>query len=92
MVKNLLLFDLGLTLGLPTILIPVLRGYLRETNPNETLYFTAEQSSWYGKFLLTVSFKYTINNIPQEASVCWRRWCQQCSPDTLPICLVAGTQ
>lgn len=51
MIKNILLFDLGLTIGLPTILIPVLRGYLRDRNPNETLYFTAEQSSWYGKLL-----------------------------------------
>lgn len=48
MAKNLLLFDLGLALGFSTIVIPVLRGLQQDRNPDETLHFTAEQSSWFG--------------------------------------------
>lgn len=51
MTKNLLLFDLGLAFGFPTIVIPVLRGFSNDRNPHETLHFTAEQSSWYGKII-----------------------------------------
>lgn len=54
MIKNLLVFDLGLAYGFPTVLIPVLRGYMSERYPHETLHFTAEHSSWYGSIgLLT---------------------------------------
>lgn len=48
MIKNLLVFDLGMAYGFPVIIIPVLRGFLNERNPHEILQFTAEQSSWYG--------------------------------------------
>lgn len=46
--KNLLLFDLGLSVAFPTIVIPVLRGLQTDRNPDETLLFTAVQASWYG--------------------------------------------
>lgn len=46
--KNLLLFDLGLSVAFPTIVIPVLRGLQSERNPDETLSFTAAQATWYG--------------------------------------------
>lgn len=47
--KNLLLFDLGLAVSFPTIVIPVLRGLQADRNPDEFLAFTDEQSSWYGE-------------------------------------------
>lgn len=50
MTKNLLLFDLGLSYGFPTIVIPVLLGFAKDTNPNETIHFTASQASWYGEY------------------------------------------
>lgn len=46
--KNMLLFDLGLAMSIPTIVIPVLRGIQADRNPGETLTFTDAQSSWYG--------------------------------------------
>lgn len=46
--KNLLLFDLGLAVAFPTIVIPVLRGLQQERNPDETVFFTAVQATWYG--------------------------------------------
>lgn len=54
MIKNLLIFDIGLAYGLPTIVIPALRRLVQHTpnNPPETLHFTAEQSSWYGSIAL----------------------------------------
>lgn len=47
--KNFLLIDLGLAVAFPTIVIPVLRGLQNEKNPNETLFFTPAQASWFGK-------------------------------------------
>lgn len=49
MIKNLLIFDVGMAYGFATIMIPALRGFHSDhQNANETLHFTAEQSSWYG--------------------------------------------
>lgn len=64
MIKNLLIFDLGLAYGFATVLIPAMRGIqsaaAASSAPDdasghvETLHFTALQSSWYGSIgLLT---------------------------------------
>ncbi|XP_031626286.1 solute carrier family 2, facilitated glucose transporter member 6-like, partial [Contarinia nasturtii] len=47
-VKNMLLFDLGLCLAFPGIIIPALTGIQNEFNQNETLSLTASQVSWLG--------------------------------------------
>lgn len=47
--KNLLLIDIGLAIAFPTIVIPALRGLQPNKYPNETIQFTAEQATWYGK-------------------------------------------
>lgn len=52
LVKNLIMLDLGLTLGLPTILVPALTGILNEHNQNEFLLISAEQATWIGKLFL----------------------------------------
>lgn len=49
MALNLLEFGLGLASGMPTIVIPVLTGLQTDRYPNETIRFSAEQASWYGK-------------------------------------------
>lgn len=36
-------------MAFPTIVIPALRGLQKERNPDEILYFTAEQASWFGR-------------------------------------------
>lgn len=54
-IKNLLLFEFGLTLGFPTILIPSLSS----TNDSEDFYLDTESISWIGKFLL---FEITFQN------------------------------
>lgn len=46
-VKNFLVFDLGLALGFPTIVIPSLRGITQNVGSPETLYFSHEQASWF---------------------------------------------
>lgn len=54
--KNFLLFDLGLAVAFPTIVIPALRGTIENLDNPETLFFTEEQASWFGKsfsFLLS---------------------------------------
>lgn len=76
MAKNMLLFDLGLALGFSTVVIPVLRGMQHERNPDETLYFTAEQSSWFGRWQPTSYWNktQTCNEYlcqPQAASYSW---------------------
>ncbi|XP_055542460.1 facilitated trehalose transporter Tret1-like [Wyeomyia smithii] len=45
--KNFLLFDLGMAVAFPTIVIPALRG-LKNRAPDEFLYFTPAQASWFG--------------------------------------------
>lgn len=45
-VKNLLMFEYGLTLGLPTILIPGLSG----NDPTETILLDSEAISWISKY------------------------------------------
>lgn len=42
------MFDLGLALGISTIIIPILRGLQNDRFSNETLHFTAIESSWFG--------------------------------------------
>lgn len=49
--KNLLLFDLGLCYGLPTIVIPALTKLLNEHNRDEFLVITSVQASWLGKWV-----------------------------------------
>lgn len=49
--KNILLFNLGLAVSFPTIVVPVLRGLQSNRNPNEILSFDDDQSSWYGMFV-----------------------------------------
>lgn len=48
LVKNFLLLDLGLTMAMPTIIIPALSGKNIEINPNETIHITPEEASWLG--------------------------------------------
>lgn len=54
MAKNLLLFDLGMAIGFPTIVIPVLRGLQSDRNPDEVIHMTAEESTWVGKFVIRI--------------------------------------
>lgn len=42
------MFDLGLALGISTIMIPILRGLQTDRFPDEPLHFTAVESSWFG--------------------------------------------
>lgn len=50
--KNLLMFDLGLALGISTIVIPVLRGFQADrSDSEETIHLTATESSWYGSLV-----------------------------------------
>lgn len=49
MAINLLQFGLGLGVGFPTVLIPVLTGLQTDRYPSETIHFSAEQASWYGE-------------------------------------------
>lgn len=47
-IKNFLIFDLGLALGFPTIVIPSLTGITKNADSPETIYFSHEQASWFG--------------------------------------------
>lgn len=49
MAKNLLLFDLGMAIGFPTIVIPVLLGLQNDRNPDEVIHMEAWQATWVGK-------------------------------------------
>lgn len=49
--KNLLLINLGLTVGFSTIVIPALSGVQNHRNPHEYLRFTAVQASWFGSLV-----------------------------------------
>lgn len=51
--KNFLLFDLGLAVAFPTIVIPALRGTIENLGEPETLYFTEEQASWFGIYIIS---------------------------------------
>lgn len=46
--KNLLIFDLGMTMAFATVAIPALTGRNKVNNPDEFLHFNAEQASWLG--------------------------------------------
>lgn len=46
--KNTLLFNYGLAVTFPTILIPALTGLNTKLNPNETLRITPDESTWLG--------------------------------------------
>lgn len=46
--KNLVVFDFGLGISFPTILIPALTGLNSELNQNETLTISPEQATWMG--------------------------------------------
>lgn len=48
LVTTLLLFDLGVSVSYPTVLISALTGLNNQTNPNETLHMSAVQASWMG--------------------------------------------
>lgn len=48
--KNFLLLDLGLSIAIPTIIIPALTGLNPEANPNEKIHVTAVQASWLGTY------------------------------------------
>lgn len=45
------LFDMGMALGFPTIMLPALRS------GEESVMFNEGQASWFGKFLRLSSFK-----------------------------------
>lgn len=47
-VNNMILFDIGLYMVIPGLIIPALTGILNEHNRNETLKLTAVQASWLG--------------------------------------------
>lgn len=47
--KNFLIWNLGLILAFPSIVIPSLTGFSTALNPDETLRITAAQASWLGK-------------------------------------------
>lgn len=53
-VKNMLLFDLGLYLAFPSIVIAALTGVLNEHNQGETLKLTPFEASWLGNDALTL--------------------------------------
>lgn len=46
--KNFLIWNLGLILAFPSIVIPSLTGFSTALNPHETLRITAAQASWLG--------------------------------------------
>lgn len=48
-IKNLIIFDIGMSLVFPGILIPALFGHQNEFNQNEVIKLTAAQASWLGK-------------------------------------------
>ncbi|XP_031621657.1 facilitated trehalose transporter Tret1-like [Contarinia nasturtii] len=48
LVTTLLLFDLGVSIAYPTVLISALTGLNNKTNPNELLRMTAVEASWMG--------------------------------------------
>lgn len=50
-IKNLLLFDLGLSMAFSTIVIPVLttiHDSPDDRNRNETIHLSASEASWFG--------------------------------------------
>lgn len=48
-VKNLILFDLGLILAMPAVIIAALSGISNEHNRYESLSIDGYQASWIGK-------------------------------------------
>lgn len=55
-IKNFLIFDLGLALGFPTIVIPSLTGITQNVDSPEKLYFSHEQASWFGMQFKLIKF------------------------------------
>lgn len=49
MAKNLLLLDLGMAIGFPTIVIPVLLGLQPDRNPGEVIEMSGWEATWVGK-------------------------------------------
>lgn len=47
--KNFLLFDLGLSVVFPTIVIPALTGLAEDKNPDEFLHLSPSAASWFGE-------------------------------------------
>lgn len=47
-IKNLILIEMGLIFGVPTIIIPALTGIRNAHNQNEVLRITSEQATWIG--------------------------------------------
>lgn len=58
--KNLLIWNIGLVLAFPTIVIPALTGLSKQLNPDETLQITGVQASWLGSFTFCQSFSNTL--------------------------------
>lgn len=52
--KNLLVFNFGLAITFPTILIPALSGLNTSLNPNETLTITPNESTWIGNYMINL--------------------------------------
>lgn len=46
--QNLIIWQFGLILAIPSIVVPSVIGVSQELNPDETLHMTAEQASWLG--------------------------------------------
>lgn len=46
--KNLIILDIGMSIAIPSIVIPALTGLNKDNNPDEIIHLTAEQSSWLG--------------------------------------------
>ncbi|XP_031620827.1 facilitated trehalose transporter Tret1-like [Contarinia nasturtii] len=53
-VKNLLMFNMGLCILLPTIIIPAVTGIHNEHNQNEFLTITPVQASWLGSLMYLI--------------------------------------
>lgn len=60
MALNGMMFGIGLSIGFPTIVIPALRGLQPDKYMNETIRFSPNESSWFGKFYLWVKPLYAL--------------------------------
>lgn len=49
-IQNLMELHKSIYQGMPSIVIPSLRGFSHKLNPNETVRITGKQSSWLRKF------------------------------------------
>lgn len=79
-IKNLILFDIGLNVGLAAIVTSALTGkYINEHNLNETLHLTPVQASWLSNFNLnhfnpnpenSVNWKKDLNFFQNSVKIC----------------------